>query len=256
MPAPAGVAAGFGARCGWSGGLASGGGSSRWALGHFTRQYHGVLRGGYDVGLKRAELPPPTRGKSAASGGWSGGRSGVGPDGWGPGAQLRGPFWGHPMLLGARMLHASASHFVGACLPVRSGAVGPSSVHAYTAPCRPFPRFWCKLASLFAVCSACGPEGRKFESCWARQKKMRRLGRLRLGRFRLQSPRWRKVQPTRVKSQNRLGPPRGEQRWLRVSAAHSREIVPVSAPKAPAAEGPPRGAGAPIRRDRNDTADS
>jgi len=44
-------------------------------------------------------------------------------------------------------------------------------------------------ASLLGASSYCGPEGRKFESCWARQRHSNRLGPLRLARFRSEPPR-------------------------------------------------------------------
>jgi hypothetical protein len=54
-----------------------------------------------------------------------------------------------------------------------AGAVGPSPLQRIAPHYRSLPRFWCKLASLLGVLASCGPEGRMFESCWARQHSAR-----------------------------------------------------------------------------------
>ena len=70
--------------------------------------------------------------------------------------------------------------------PDRAGSRhGCRSMPLLAGPCRARRR---NPASFLGSVSYCGPEGRMFESCWARHEMMRRLGRLRLGRFRLHTP--------------------------------------------------------------------
>ena len=51
-----------------------------------------------------------------------------------------------------------------------SGAVGPSAVQRYAANRRSLQCTTRNLTPRLASSAVCGPEGRKFESCWARQQ--------------------------------------------------------------------------------------